>query len=368
MTQNKKNIPAPPPVAPIDPKTVQRIRRLNAQQICGLAPRHMRALTHDFDGRYARMIMCKGEDTNVQITLLNAMLRAFRELYYNSYTDTYSHPIPWWMDEWGEALAFGELVQNELPEPTAILPAVSIPDLVGEEGLLKKWMEESMKQLSTFQQAAVAEAQDIVKQTRSMRDGSITRLQTRLTELDAELKESQEKCNRLQAWYDSWQEVRNEVAQTYDPADIAEAGGMDDPTAMAETLGAIMSHYNLVKENEKLREQQEAWRESDEYKQERNKWERKAKQGIDVQDLKSRLLAYAETFGYSNSEQLRSFVLNLNEILRGTPWETVARDIVSEALAKIKSTPAVQGDYVVNKHVDHEVNGVNTGGTGISVN
>ncbi len=198
-----------------------------------------------------------------------------------------------------------------------------------------------------------------------------------MEEMAKQLEASKIRCtqleevnHRLESWFESWQHLRDDVAQAiYDPNDIAAAGGVDDPSVMENVLSAIMSNYELEKENERLRAQQEAWRESEEYQIERNKWEKTSKQRIDVQDFRRRLLEYAKTYTESTSEQLRYFVQVLNEILRKTPWDAVSDNIVVEALAMVQRRPTVEGDYIMgNKNIANQVNGVADGATGIIVN
>lgn len=365
---------------PLERKTLERIERLSGQQIAELKPKYMQALTHNFDERYARLVMSKGQSTADQQTLFDAMSNCYKVLYSNidSFGNEYlEEPMPSWFDEWDNALAFGELIQEERPSQQLIQQAVSIPVLLDEEGMLKHWMTMSMQILSATLKEAMNGAQGITEQIRSMRDGSITRLLKRVEDMDGQLKEFQTRCqqltednNRLKAWYESWQRLRDNVAHAiYDPSDIAEAGGVDNPSVMEDVIGAIMTNYDLEKENEKLRTQQEAWRESEEYKAERSRWEKKTQQRIDVQELKQRLLAHAKTYSETSSEQLRSLVLNLNAILQGTPWETVSPTILAETMAMINKNPLIGGDYVAgNKSVNKEVNGVAPGGIGININ
>ena len=115
---------------------------------------------------------------------------------------------------------------------------------------------------------------------------------------------------------------------------------------MEEAIEAYLDSWQLQKENEELRAKQEAWRDSDEYKAERRKWEKANKQCIDMKDLKERLLKHAKTFTSSNSNLLHSIVLNLNEILRATAWEQVAPGIVEEVMAVVaaKEKPIIRPD------------------------
>lgn len=203
-------------------------------------------------------------------------------------------------------------------------------------------------------------------------------LNEQVRKLQEELKISQAQCEtlemenrRFQLWYNDWQQLRQKIAnEMYDSVDVAEAGGMDDPSVMAEAIGVIMSGYTLQKENEELRAKQEAWRESDEYKAERRKWESETQQRIDIMDLKARLLKHAETYSLNESERIRSLVLNLNEILRATAWESISTTILEEVMKVVrkKEIPSLAGDIVLTKNVGNEVNGVAQGAIGIIVN
>ena len=343
---------------PLDKKTIDRIERLSLQQIVALESKYFKVLTCDFDERYARLILSKVTDIGDQRKLLDAIRKGFDYCYtdYNGFN--YERELPSYFEDWDNALAFGETITagEETAQPSLVLvqQAASIPQLLDEEGMLKDWMSMCMNQLSAAVDDATNRAQNITKEIKSMRDGSITRLQKRVEELEAEKNASDARCtelvkevNRLQSWYDDWQDLRNKIAaELYTGADILEAGGIDDPSIMTEAIEAYLDSWQLQKENEELRAKQEAWRDSDEYKAERRKWEKANKQCIDMKDLKERLLKHAKTFTSSNSNLLHSIVLNLNEILRATAWEQVAPGIVEEVMAVVaaKEKPIIRPD------------------------
>lgn len=332
---------------PLDKKTKDRINRLSAQQIIELGDKYIKSLTCDFDERCSRLILSKASNPSDQRELLHAITKSFDHLYIglNGY---YKREIPQYFEDWDNALAFGEIITSEQEAQPSIVPvqeAESIPQLLDEEGMLKHWMSMCMNQLSAAVNDATNRAQDITKEIKGMRDGSITRLLKRVEELESEKNAKDARCkalveevNRLQSWYDDWQHLRNKIAyELYAGSDILEAGGIDDPSIMADAIETYMDSWQLQKENEELRAKQEAWRESDEYKAERSNWEKTTKQSIDVKDLKKRLLNHAKTFTSSNSNLLHSIVLNLNEILRATAWEQVAPGIVEEVMAVVSA-------------------------------
>ena len=372
----------------LDKKTLDRINRLSCQQIMDLRDKYIKMLTCDFDERYARLVVSKGSTSKQQKEMLDVIEKSF----YNSYTgyDSYGDEIltrnvPSYFEEWECSFAFDELITPEadIPQPDqiAIKPAESIPQLLEEEGLLRRWMDESanrfLGEINDAIYKAHNNAQMITNQFSVMRNGSITRLLKRIKEIEDKLNESEEQKqklieenSRLNSWYADWQHLRQLTAQNYNSSDIAEIGDIDDPTVMTDAIDSIMSKYTLQKENEELRAKQEAWRESEEYKAERTKWEKANKQRIDVQEFKKKLLRHAATYAANESEKIRSLVLNLNEILRATAWENVSATILEEALSVIRKNemPQVAGDLVLNKHVANEVNGVDSGATGISIN
>lgn len=372
----------------LDKKTLDRINRLSCQQIMDLRDKYIKMLTCDFDERYARLVVSKGSTSKQQKEMLDVIEKSF----YNSYTgyDSYGDEIltrnvPSYFEEWECSFAFDELITPEadIPQPDqiAIKPAESIPQLLEEEGLLRRWMDESANRFLGEINDAIIRAQNnannITNQFSVMRNGSITRLLKRIKEIEDKLNESEEQKqklieenSRLNSWYADWQHLRQLTVQNYNSSDIAEIGDIDDPTVMTDAIDSIMSKYTLQKENEELRAKQEAWRESEEYKAERTKWEKANKQRIDVQEFKKKLLRHAATYAANESEKIRSLVLNLNEILRATAWENVSATILEEALSVIRKNemPQVAGDLVLNKHVANEVNGVDSGATGISIN
>ena len=333
-------------IEPLDKKTIDRIERLSLQQIVELDPKYIKALTCNFDERYSRLILSKVTNISDQKILLETIRQGF-DYSYMDINGYYERDIPPYFEEWDNALAFGEKItigeENALPSQVPVKQAASIPQLLEEESMLKHWMSMCMNQLSTAVNDATSRAQDITKEIKDMRDGSITRLLKRVEELeeeknkkDARCKELVEEVNRLQSWYDDWQHLRNKIAiELYAGTDILEAGGIDDPSIMADAIETYMDSWQLQRENEELRAKQEAWRESDEYKAERSNWEKDNKQRIDVKDLKERLLKHAGTFTSSNSNVLHSIVLNLNEILHATAWEQVAPGILEEVMAVV---------------------------------
>lgn len=333
---------------PLDKKTTDRIERLSPQQIVELEPKYIKTLTCDFDERYVRLILSKVTNSSDQKKLLDAIKQGF-DYFHIDFNGYYERDIelPPYFEEWDDALAFGEIItaleENALPPQVPVQQAVSIPQLLDEEGMLKHWMSMCMNQLSAAVNDATSRAQDITKEIKRMRDGSITRLMKRVEELEAKKNASDARCkelvkevNRLQSWYDDWMHVRNKIAvELYSGFDVLQAGGIDDPSIMADAIETYMDSWQLQRENEELRAKQEAWRESEEYKAERRKWEKATQQRIDVKDLKERLLKYANTFPSNNSDLLRLIVLSLNEILRATAWEQVAPGIVEEVMAVV---------------------------------
>lgn len=358
----------------LDKKTIDRIERLSPQQIVELESKYIKVLTCDFDERYSRLILSKVTNNGDQRTLLDAIKKGFDYSYLDYSGFNYTRDIPSYFDDWDNALAFGETItageETALPSQVPVQQAASIPQLLDEEGMLKNWMSICMNQLSATVNDATSRAQDITKEIKGMRDGSITRLMKRVEELetenkakDARCKELVEEVNRLQSWYDDWQHLRNKIAfELYTEADILDAGGIDDPSIMVDAIETYMDSRQLQKENEELRAKQEAWRESDEYKAERSNWEKATRQRIDVKELKERLLKHAKTFTSSNSNLLHSIVLNLNEILRATAWEQVAPGIVEEVMAVVsaKEKPIIRPEKMeVNTLNAEAVNDIN---------
>lgn len=264
-------------IEPLDKKTIDRIERLSLQQIVELDPKYIKALTCNFDERYSRLILSKVTNISDQKILLETIRQGF-DYSYMDINGYYERDIPPYFEEWDNALAFGEKItigeENALPSQVPVKQAASIPQLLEEESMLKHWMSMCMNQLSTAVNDATSRAQDITKEIKDMRDGSITRLLKRVEELeeeknkkDARCKELVEEVNRLQSWYDDWQHLRNKIAiELYAGTDILEAGGIDDPSIMADAIETYMDSWQLQRENEELRAKQEAWRESDEYK------------------------------------------------------------------------------------------------------
>ena len=372
----------------LDKKTLDRINRLSCQQIVALKPKYIKTLTCDFDERYARLVVSKGNTTDEQRELLNAIIDGHRQLYvqYDSFGAEFMEvDPPSYFEEWDSAIAFAELITPiaDMPQTAqiAMRKAESIPQLLEEEEQLNRWMHNSVNsflcEMDDAIERAQIEARNITDLFSKMRNDSITKLLDALKDKEEELnacKEDNQKLlednRRFHSWYDDWQRLRELTVHNYELNEVAEIVEIDDPTVMTEAIDAIMSKYTLQKENEELRAKQEAWRDSEEYKAERTKWEKANKQRIDVQDFKSRLLKHASTYTANESEKIRSLVLNLNEILRATAWENVSPTILEEALNVIRKNEVhqVAGDLVINKNVANEINGVESGAIGFSIN
>ena len=109
----------------------------------------------------------------------------------------------------------------------------------------------------------------------------------------------------------------------------------------------IQSENELREENERLRQSQEKWRESEEYLAEKQKWEKSSKNSIKVEVIKRGLLTLAANY-IGTGEQLNNLILNINQILRGTAWETESGTILGEVKAAFNNTlPKQVGDTYI---------------------
>ena len=215
----------------------------------------------------------------------------------------------------------------------------------------------------------------MLNQLKTLRDGSLTRMQDKMTDAENKMNVMQLELDTLRQWRGEWEQWRQLILKKYDPADIAEAGGLDNLDLMREAIETVMDERlqekKLQEENEKLRQSQEKWRESKEYLDEKEKWEKIGEKSIKVQELKDKLLAYADTFTATEGERLRSFVLNINELLRETAWIGETGGIVGEVMTRFNerhNQPAVAGDYVMHKHVQQEIANVESGAIGFNIN
>lgn len=385
---NNTPIPAPFPLeTPLDPKDVARIQRLSVQQIEQMEARHIARLTHDFDERYARMIVEKGNSPAEEKKLLAALRKAFDTMHIQEWDfgeAIYDQKIPAYFGEWDFKIAIdGRISAGEdaqLPSEVNPTSALTLSEMLSEEGMLKDWLDDSTHKLTEQLRGAKEDAEGMLQQIKALHDGSLKRMQKKLENMQSKLTEAEATNRALRGdlddmikWRKDWENIKQSVLQAYDPADVAEAGGLSDPEAMEIVVEAIMdgcqSEKKLKEENEQLRETQEKWRESPEYLAEKQKWEKSKQQSIEVAEIKNKMLEYAKTF--TDGERLRNFVLNFNGLLEGTAWVTESAGILTEALKTYKEVnptlSTVGGDYVVNKHVQHEVGSVASGATGISL-
>ncbi len=383
---NNIPIPAPfPKVTPLDLKDVARIQRLSGQQIEQMEAQHIARLTHDFDERYARMIVEKGNSPAEEQMLLAALEKAFDAIHITGWWKDeadYDKDVPSYFGEWDFKIAIdGSITVGEdalLPSKVNPTPAPTLSEMLTEEGMLTDWMNESTRKFTEQLHEAKEHAEGMLEQIKALRDGSLTRMQKKLETMQSKLDEAEATNRALRGdlndmikWRTDWEEMKQAVLRAYDPADIAEAGGLSDPEAMEIAVEAIMEGYQsekkLKEENEHLKEQQTKWRESDEYLEEKKKWEKAKNQRIEASKLRDTFVKYAGI--YKGDEQtLQNMVLYFAHELRGTAWEAVEGDLLGEMTAARKNDapPHVAGDYVMHKHVQNEVGNVENGGTGIT--
>ena len=340
---------------PLDMKDVSRIRKMDTQRLMQLEARYIGVLTHDFDERYSRLVVAKGNTPEEKRQLLDALIRAFAAIHDKSgwNEDTYyDRDFPKYFDKWDMELVFdGDISEEgEGCPPAEILPtpAPTLTEMLNEEGMLCKWLGTSTDRFEASLQEAKKHAEKIFSQIETMRDGSLTRMQERLSEMQAENERLHEEVAKLRRWQQCWENVRQEVLSTYDPHIIAEAGGMSDPEVMAEAVESIvdawMSEKNLMEENERLRQSQQQWRESEEYLEEKEKWEKRNKQSVKVDDIRKGVLELAAIFDF-DKERTVNYVLYLNQMLRGTAWDKMSGIILGEVKEALATTPKEGGTY-----------------------
>ena len=333
------NTPIPAPMyEPLDAKDVARIQRLSGQQIVEMEARHLMRLTHDFDERYARLVVEKGNNSIDQGKLLKALKDAFDNIHITDWWNNdpqYDKTPPSYFSEWDFQIAIdGSIVrEHESILQIEIPSAPTLSEMLAEEGLLKEWLREANHSLESALCVAKENAEEVFTQIKTLRDGSLTRMQEKLSEAEKQMETMHLELTKLRKWHEEWELLRQSILESYDPADVAEAGGLDDPTAMADAVESIMDAYQsekkLMEENDRLRESQEKWRESSEYLAEKQKWENVSRQSIKVEVIKKGLLAVAK--GYmGNGEMLYNLTLQLNQMLKGTAWETVSSSILDE--------------------------------------
>ena len=328
---------------PIDPKDVARIQRLSGQQIEQMEKQHIARITHDFDERYARMIVEKGNSPAEEKKLLVALRTAFDTMHIIGWVGNeadYDKDLPSYFGEWDFKIAIdGGISEGEdalLPSEVNPTPAPTLGEMLSEEGLLKDWMNESTRKFIEQLCEAKEDAEKMLQQIKALRDGSLTRMQKKLETMQSKLAEAEATnialrgdLNDVIKWRKDWENIKQTILKAYDPADVAEAGGLSDPEAMEIAVEAIMGEHTwekeLKEENAKLLANQDAWRESKEYLDEKQKWEKDRKQRIEADKVKDALIAYAKE--YSGDEtQLKYLALFFNEKLKGTAWEAVAEN------------------------------------------
>lgn len=340
---------------PLDMKDVSRIRKMDMQRLMQLEARYIEALTHDFDERYSSLVVAKGNTPEEKQKLLAALRKAFDKQHIADYciddTPYYDRKVPEYFDTWDfELVVDGDISSDGEGCPPAEIvpaPAPTLAEMLSEEGMLRKWLGTSTDRLEASLQETKEHADRIFSQIATMRDGSLARMQERLSEVQAENERLHEEAARLRGWQENWEKVRQQVLSTYDPHTIAEAGGMSDPEVMAAAVESIveawMSEKNLMEENERLRQSQQKWRESEEYLEEKEKWEKRNKQSVKVEDIRKGALELPTLI--DGREEVLNYVLRLNHILRGTAWDDMAENVFDEVKESIAANTKESGTH-----------------------
>ena len=332
---------------PIDKKDIARIQQMSGKQLVHLEARHLMRLTHDFDESYARLIVEKGNNPTEQGLLLTALKEAFEEIHQVGWWNNepeYDKDTPSYFAEWDYQIALdGSIAKDDtVVLSEAIAPAATLNDMLAEEGALTQWLNQADSRLKASQNETKKNAESILSQIQAMRDGSLSRMKRKLEAMQGKLTEAEAKSAALQAdlddmlrWREEWKQWREMVMEAYDPADIAEVGGVDDIDLMREAIETVMDarqkEKKLEEENEQLRRSQEQWRESKEYLEEKKKWESAKSQSIALEEIKKKLMAHAYT--YTDGTELKTFVLNFNQTLSGTMWMNYASAVYQEVMA-----------------------------------
>lgn len=213
-------------------------------------------------------------------------------------------------------------------------------------------IEEWIKQIESVSKQGV-------EQLKLLKDNSLTTLTTQYNDLKAQYEKATGELQKYKKWFENWQKLKEEIAsECYDSQDIQETGGIDDPSVMYEAIHSIvmgnLTEKQLKEENEKLRSQQDAWRERPEYKAEIAKLESKTKKQVSVEKIREGILAHLD--GYGNISELDNFLLRINRMLRNTAWDAVADNVEHEAKKAFKeSKPSITNNnfYQGSQNVEH---------------
>lgn len=216
-----------------------------------------------------------------------------------------------------------------------------------------EWIETSQSVLDTMHASNLeienllnrmqAVSNQKIAQLQLLKDRSLTTLTAQFNDLNSQYIKVKEQFQKYEKWFKDWQTLKTEIAsECYAPSDIQEAGGIDDPSVMLDAIQSIISgnltEKRLKEENERLRRQQDAWRERPEYKAEIAKITNKTKRMISVDQIKEGLLSQADEF--NGIQDLTNFTLRVNKILRNTAWDAVAEEVERSAKEAFKQNKA----------------------------
>lgn len=367
---------------PLDREDVTCIKQKTIKEIKSLTPYQAMILTHNFNERYARLVVAKGNTAQQQGELLKVLREAFVEQHCWSGNNIQNIPV--YFDKWRDEISRDILISVEdeyfLYEETGgcIASISSQMEINIEEGKLHEWLDKSTNGVEAVLQDAKDKVEGMLHYVAAMRDGSIARIQKRLTAAKEENERLRDELEKLRKWHRDWMELRQEMLKNYDSVEIIETGGLDDPTLMAEVIKTFMEGYlnekKLREENKRLSQNKEMWRESKEFLEEKAKWKKEQYESVRVADIKRNLLSLAKIYG-GNWEMLYNFFLNFDQVLRGAPWDIMSGSILSEIKEVYDRSHSKYGDTHINvgrdlvmaKNVEHEVANVERGGIGIKV-
>lgn len=290
--------------------------------------------TKNFEEPYVRILIQRGRGKDEQIRIVKAIRTAIEDSWLivdRPYTSEYFHKtIDYLLNYERELLIHGKLEENNDPIQQEI-DYDALQNSVEKDGTFEG--KNNLDLLSQFDKITAQYG----KQVESLNHELTRHMKRLLTQSEEEKEQIKKEFKKYKGWHDQWQELREyvyvNIYDEYDGTPIYEHP--DDESFMTMVIEGYERELMLEEENKKLRSQQNAWRESPEYKAEIAKLESKTKKQVSVEQIRNGILTNVD--GYSKIDDLVNFLLRVNQMLRNTAWDAVADDVEHEAKEAFKN-------------------------------
>jgi len=331
----------------LDPNILKRIAYIKCgQQIAEMSSTSLKIITNYFEEDYIRLLLTKSESPQNQILILEAITKAFDDIYLTTNEfgyQVYCREIPEFFDHLRLEFELGMPIESPLSSSNLHIPSAtneSTPDewiAVGHD--FRNLLEQTGSELTEHINAIQAISEKSVNDINSLNNGIVSKLTSQLSHSMKKNQELRETISNLskeidtyKQWFEDWKKLKDEVAtDCVNPLDIDPTWG-ENPTVMRRALQDMIAYHTdqleLKQENEDLRHKLAEWKDSPEYRKEIAKYKRAAKEKIAIESITEGLKNFARSV--DSRGQVSELIMRLNIVLANTIWNQYAMPIYSE--------------------------------------